>query len=228
MRPFLKYKIYSKLTLFKDVFPKTRILKFKSTKWKKVQKLLRIKKKRRYTYLKSNLNTFLTRKRVTNLKRYYKESLLLKKSIHTFYGRTLSLKFFRKLLNNKIKSYKKYIFLCFLRPLFQLDILLWKSGFFQTTFATHQGILAGQILVNKQVVGFNYKVKVGDVIYLESFPNLQVVKSLVKMCSFIEIDYYLKRIIILKTFNELDISELLLLFRDLVDLKKITAYLNYK
>ena len=83
-----KYKKFSQIKTFVYVFPHLRILKFKRPKWKLIQKKLKqIEKPRKKMNSISFLNNlyFNSASREQRFKKFYKNSLLLKKTMSIFF-----------------------------------------------------------------------------------------------------------------------------------------------
>lgn len=225
MRFFLKYKKYSKLRAFVEIYPRARLLKFKRAKWKILQKILVRKQRKGQVFFKNNFNTFLKSKKIKNYSRYFKESLILKRELFAFYGDSLSHKYFRSLLVKTFVSHKKRVLSCFCHPLFFLDVFLWKAGFFDNTFSVRQQILSHKILVNNKRIFLGYRLQKGDIISFAENLQTPLLKNTLRVCSYAEIDVYANKIVLLKDFNALSLPDLLIIFKEFIDLKKVAYFL---
>lgn len=229
MRFYRKYKDYCKVFYFFKKFPKIRLLKFKRSKWKKLQALLtkRTFKKRQFINI---LQVKLRYKRWEKLKASYAEALQLKRAIFKLFDNAVSLSSFKKLSLQKTCYNKKNLVInSLIYPLYQLDILLWKLNFFKSVFQAGQEINNKHILVNAKKISNNFLVKRGDII---TFSNIFVEKLNIKSCeflySFLEVDYIAKTVIILKDFSELSKEDLRLLAIENILFPKLINYIKLK
>ena len=136
------YKAYSKLKTLFFLVPLFRILKFKRTKWKSLQNKLnknffwklqksKIKKYKRKNIFFNNIDTYVSLKE-KRVKSFYKISFELKKTICIFFNHEISLNDFKKKLKKPIFDRKNLFIELLIKPLFKLEILLWKLNFFKT------------------------------------------------------------------------------------------------
>lgn len=224
MRFINKYKLYPKLRQFLDSTPVSRILKFKATKWKKLQELLK-RKRRLYfkfiNYSKVRFNTF----RVERIRSFFKESLLLKKELTVFYGHLLRNNYFKQPFNKKYPILKSSIIHGLIKPLFILDIFLWKFGIFESAMNASQSIFKKQVLINNYPSFSGYNLKKGDIITFSIFPKIP---RLISFYTYLEVDFYLKKIIILKSLNSLNNNDISLILKRYIDLKKFIHYIKLK
>jgi len=229
MRFYRKYKDYCKIFYFFKKFPKLRLLKFKRSKWKKLQILLtkRKFKKRRFINI---LHIKLRYKRWEKLKASYAKALQLKRAVFKLFDNAVSLSFFKKFSLQKTCFNKKNLIInSLIYPLYQLDILLWKLNFFKSVFQAGQEINNKNILVNNKKISNNFLVKKGDIV---TFSNIFDEKLTIKTCEFlypfIEIDYITKTVIILKDFSELSKEDLQLLAIENILFPKLINYIKLK
>lgn len=97
----------------------------------------------------------------------YKWSLWLKRELFLFFNNELTLKHYKKILNKMSLLTRKAVMLeLFIRPFFQLNILLWKLGLFKTVVVLNQFFIDKLILVNNTVVHGGLLLKKGDFVAL--------------------------------------------------------------
>ena len=185
MRFVNKYKSYDKLFFIFDKFP-LRVLKFKSTKWKRVQRLLILKKSKQKKLLRG-VKPVNSKKKVRSFhKKTFFDTLLIKVGVRTWYrvekyyenGRRIknifhnafdksvltshfrtTLKFTRK-ASNTLYAYSSTL----LKPEFRLDILLWRLKFFNSSYQASQAIAEQKVAVNNKFVQGNFFLSKGDII----------------------------------------------------------------
>ena len=139
----------------------------------------------------------------------------------------------KQILTKKNKS--KEIFLHgFLRHEFRTDILLWRLNFFSSSFSARQSINEGEIRLNNKIFLSNKILKKGDLISFESYKEdssfclssiLNKIYSNPRFCSFVEVDFYTKTIIIIKDLEELTQDDFNFLVNEYFDLKKFRDYI---
>ena len=234
-----KYKRFINLKNFLYILPKARILKFKRTKWKNLQKKItpyvvvkktafRVSKKRRpiLPFLDNLYFTSCTKE--SRFKKFYKNSLVLKRSLSLFFfGKLLTIDF-KKLINQKSKDVQKLWLKILIKPFYLLEVLLCKLGFYTTIFHLRQDLLKKKILVNNQAVGLNFILKKGDLISMpvdisytsSSFPNF--------LCSMLEVDYYSNSVIILSDLMDLNLESLPIFYSERLDLNQFIDYITNK
>ena len=253
MRFANKYKGYDKLFSVFEKFP-LRIKKFKSTKWKKIQKFLQSKifktskplkrvnakypgKKTRRR--KSFLNNLLVKVNIRSwyrVEKYYENGRRIKNVVSSLFDKSLPTKFFRRSLNVCKKSSRvtEVYSNTLLKPEFILNILLWRLNFFRSTYQASQAISEKKIYVNGKSIKGNFLLSRGDVV---TFCQTCNVKNLTmkkfrssflfsKIVSpFIEVDYYSNTIVILKSVEDLGLEDFYTLVRDSYSLKKVKDYI---
>jgi hypothetical protein len=225
-----KYNIYQKTFKILDFFP-TRILRFKKTKWKKFKRLYK------YFLNKPTLNNFKYRtfnfnKKFIKIKFNFKNNLLAKTSLLQLYNKTLSLKRIKKNFKNSIKFNEMQINL-FIKELFTLNILLWKLNIFNSVLEASSAINNQFVYVNNNVITSNYTLKKGDIIslnYLNFIPKINTVlktnKVFLKIYSFIDFDFYLGKIVILKNYSSVSLKEFNLILPKLSLQNKLYNYVS--
>lgn len=223
-----KYKKFLKIRFFFKTFLKehSRILKFKRSKWKFLKAKILSK---RFRWSKNALfNSFrysINNRRLIKLKSSYRASLLLKRSLFHFFGTLCSVKGMKKNFQTNI-LYKTALINCLIKPLFNINIILWKLGLTNSYAEINQLILFGKIKLNCESVFTNRPVKDGDVIDYSLLvgtvhPNLI-------LNSFLEIDLYSKKIYIVKNVASMTLDDLYLLVRDKFNLKLFKDYIRLK
>jgi len=232
MRFLNKYTSYQKINSFIKYAP-TRILKFKRPKWKKLQLILKQKINLKTAFVNNSVTRLPFKNWVKN-KTYYKDGLLLKNSFYSFYNNSITTTYYKKLVKKtRDLRFTSLFFKVFLKPLFFIDVLLWKTNFFSSIYEVRQLINSKQILVNNKTIQSNYLVKKGDVVL---FSPYVVIKKLTFEKSgifelfslFFEIDYYTNTIIILKDFSLLSPSDFESIMFDSVQLKMFIDYIKTK
>lgn len=189
MRVVSKYKGYHKLFTIFEKFP-LRINSFKSTKWKRVQKLLRFKLQKRARSLKqnkwkktlSNRRKYKRRVFVNNLlikvnfrywyrvENHYENGRRIRNVLSSAFDGALDTNFYRDALHFSKKSclvhqaHSRVL----LKPEFRLDILLWKLNFFRSSYQASQAISERKVHVNGCFIKGNYFLRKGDLISFDS------------------------------------------------------------
>jgi ribosomal protein S4 len=244
MRSQNKYKSYNQSIQIFEKFP-LRILRFKNTKWKKVQKILLskfskiVKKKPRSSKpkkFKSNLLVKLDFKMWEKVKSFYQNGRKLTNLIFNTNDKSFANSILKKtLLNSKssceiLSVYRQAL----LKPEFKLSTLLWKLNLFSSSFQASQAISEKKIYINNVPVKINFLLLKGDVIHLKAEnykKNIDVRKA--NICfslsdvvfSFVEIDYYSNVIVVVKSLEDLSDQDLLFVKQEFYNLKKIKDYI---
>ncbi len=226
-----KYNIYQKTSKILDFFP-MRILRFKKTKWKKFKNLYRYSFLNKPTLNNFKYRTLLFNKKFIKIKLNYKNSLLAKRSLLQLYNKALKLKRIKKKFKTSIKFNKIQTNL-FIEELFSLNILLWKLNIFNTVLESSNAINNKLIFVNNTSINSNYILKKGDIIslnYLKFIPRVDTIlktnKIFLKIYSFIDFDFYLGKILILKEYNTISLKEFNLIAPKLDLQNKFYNYIN--
>lgn len=232
MRFLNKYTSYQKVTSFLKYVP-NRVLQFKRPKWKKLQLIIKQKNNPKNGFVNNSV-TKISLKSWEKTKNYYKDGLLLKNSFYSFYNNAISTTYYKKLVKkNKDLRFTSLFFKVFLKPLFLIDILLWKLRIFNSSYEVRQFINYKQILVNNKVIKNNYFVKKGDIITFDpSFGSKKVSfekSEILELFSlFFEIDYYTNTIIVLKDYTLLSALDFESIMFDSVQLKMFIDYIKTK
>jgi len=232
MRFLNKYNSYQKINSFVKYVP-NRILKFRRPKWKKLQLIIKQKINFKTAFVNNSVIK-LSLKNWEKNKTYYKDGVLLKNSFYSFYDNAITTTYYKKLINKtKQFCFTSLFFKVFFKPLFFIDILLWKTNFCSSTYEVRQLLNSKQILVNTKIIQSNYVVKKGDVIIIKPsyiIKHLAFEKSyMLELFSlFFEIDYYTNTIIVLKDFTTLSSSDFNSVMFDTVQLKMFIDYIKTK
>lgn len=207
----------------KTIFKKKHIIFLKN----KLRKLRKKYKSSRKSQIKFILNNFFfnfvhftTKISSWNRLRFnFKATLWMKFSVLKYFNSCFSITFFKR-LNSKTKNRTYNLSLFFIKPDYRLDLLLWRLKFFISPYLVRNAIRRSLINVFSKInysvfkpVYYNYFVRSGDLIKLNNkdfiFKNnlSHFIKSFY-ISSFIEVDYYLNSIIVLKNYNILNILDL--------------------
>jgi ribosomal protein S4 len=227
MRLQNKYKIYTKKNITSFNYH-SRLINFKRPKWKKLQTLIKKKYSLNKQLFLDHSCVQVNYKAWDKIKNYYKEGLKVINTYNCFYDKAINKTYLKKVLHlSKFKEKNKLFFLAFVKPIFRIDILLWKLSLLNSSYLGRQFLNSGIILVNNKCIQSNYFIKKGDIITfkLTSFCLLKSsIQSFSKnnlLFSFVEIDYYTNTIIVIKDFNSLNFSEISLIFKEFYNIKKI-------
>jgi ribosomal protein S4 len=227
MRVRCKYKGYNHLVQPFSQFP-LRVLKFKNTKWKKLQKSLSLSSN--VKKFNENLSIKVPYKMWDKVSNYYKEGNRLKNVIFYLYDKSVSSSYLKNVLKNSSSKIRNMYLFTLLKPEFRLDILLWKANFFSSSYQARQYINNGDILVNKKSILGNFFLSKGDVIsFSEKFNPLLINPKKLRVrntiadliLTFVEIDYYTNTIVVIKDLNQLTVYDFYLLLMESYNLKKI-------
>jgi ribosomal protein S4 len=225
MRKINKYKIFNVVGIKTKMYP-TRILKFRRPKWLRLQKLY-------LNSLKSKLVNILLIKNIfkswERIKKYYKKSLETKNLLNSFYENCITSRSIKKNLNKTLIK-KNLVSNMLLKPLFRVDILLWKLNLSASSYESKQAINSNLVLINGATVKSNFFLKKGDVISFNSeLENKKYFFNCIKKYSlhenfltFVEIDYYTKTVVILKNFCDLDYQDFSLITNEYLSTKKLS------
>lgn len=277
MRFIKKYKSYWNLKNFTSLLPVSRVLKFKRTKWKKIQiklsarlaekntflkefplpkKVLRCNYKYEYNdisyiaFLKQNnsdeksivLNStklakypnnvydyLSTHKTAANgLRHFCRLSLSLRRSIFFLFNQKLSMRHFKNILKKKTINRESLFIELLIKPFFQLEVLLWKLGLFNSTAEIKQYFFKGLVLVNGTPVVQNLWLKQGDIITFKNICLKNVVALNTFLWSIAEIDYFTNTVVILLSYTDYNITNLPLLLREFINLGMFVDYIKNK
>jgi hypothetical protein len=228
MSKFLKYKCFSKVRLsFTRGFPVKKLCRFKRSKWKSVTRffkkrlrrwtkrvlrrrrlrrvrgvVLGYKKRRRPKYLVARNQFLLWRSRIhlLNLRYGYRNAFALKRNIQFLFSRALSIKYFKRDSKNKYLSWLRLL----IKPMFRVDIFLWKIKFFVSVRSAQQYIKTFGVYLNGIKKYHYFFLKRGDIVRLMDtihFKSFRKKFGKIFFFSFCEFDSYTRSIIILKDFS---------------------------
>ncbi len=198
-KSFNKYKIYSKLNLPLKLFPTSKILKFHRSKWKQLQiKLLKSNLKKELLF-KSIHKVNVKFKRWDKSKLFYKNSLVLKKSIAKSFKVNKSNYYFKRLfLNSQNKDYMFLIKNILIKTNYKADKLISQIFCLPYTNISYHFLNKYKILLNNKELKTIPFLKLGDTIKLSNFNAIIKTNILNSFYSFITIDYYTQTITIVK------------------------------
>jgi hypothetical protein len=225
MRLINKYKYYDRCFHLVRSFPNKIFLKFKKSKWKKIQQFF--KKSRRITFLNRGIikAPFKVWERLQLL---YKESINLKTSIALSHDQAFNLKFYKK---NFIKKHTVHIDILsqnFVKPFFSLMLLLYILNFTKSSYSAKQILNRGKIYVNCKKKITDTILKKGDVVFIKCLKkNIEKTNTNLTFCySFLEIDYYTNTFTVLKNLDEFSFQDLSMLLKESIDFKKVLYYIK--
>jgi hypothetical protein len=219
-----KYKIFTNTFIFLQTFPRNKLLSFKRPKWLKIKSFLKKLNFKKYRRLYNNVLIKSRYKRIEKMYFSYKESLILKRSILNFFNNSFSLTFLKKLIV-KQKLTHNYFSSIFFKPLYKIDILLWKLHFFNSVYEVRQAIYKKLIFINHHLKKSFWLLK-GDIICIKGLKKIHLFSPINFLNFLVEIDYYTNTIIILKDLDELTIADLALFIKEYVPLKKFLNYIR--
>ena len=234
MRLRSRYKGYNQMIQPFDGFS-LRVLKFKTTKWKKIQKTLSISNTTNKKIVE-NFSIKVPYKVWEKVNNYYREGHRLKNSIFLLYDKAVSVAYFKSVLkNSSLSSTLRNMYLyMLLKPEFRLDILLWHLNFFETSYQARQAINEGKVRVNDRSVAGNFFLSKGDVITVISSSNSKALdfsqkkkKSTISnmVFPFVEVDYYTNTLVVVKDLKDLTSDDFHLLLTETYNVKKIKDYI---
>lgn len=242
-----KYKNYSKLKSFLYLLPRQKILKFKRSKWKLLQKKLtpfsisseplptsKDKEVKKVVILKKRILPFVNNlyfnssNKDQKFKKFYKNSVVLKKSLSIFFNYKLVISDFKKLIKFHSNSNEILWLNILIKPLYILEILLCKLGLYKTIFELKQSLIKKEILINNQVANVNTILKKGDFISFKAFQFHSKFNIPVFLQSILEIDFYNNNIIILIDYFEFNLKSLPLIYPERLDINQFIDYIKNK
>ena len=248
MRFHNKYKSYDHLSQIFEKFP-LRVLKFKNTKWKRIQKTLSFKlsnadliskrKKSNQQKLKKFKNNILVKasfKTWEKIKSFYQTGRKTINLLFNTFDQSISNTSFRKTIldlkasHETLDIYRQVL----LKPEFNLSILLWRLHFFSSSFQASQAIYDKKVQVNNKFVGSNFLLSRGDIISVTlkcHNINMNIKKSKLNfsssdtILSFVEIDYYSNTIVIVRGLEDLTQTDFYFIRPEFCNVKKIKDYI---
>lgn len=244
-----KYKQYFKLKFFLTRFSSPRILKFKATKWKTVHDYIRkthgdivlvtkkvnkqeinIQNAKNVENLQKPKEIFeygvlFVEPTIISLTRYYHEGLILKRSIFEYYNKAISQVYFKKLLRKNLSSFKAVLGSVLIAPFFKLEILLWVLGIFKSIRQIRELFNTNKIFVNEKCVSSGFLLKEGDIISFKGIDIKLVECVRVRFYTFIELDFFSNKIVVLKDYKTMSEVDFTLLLPDVAF--DIAKFLNF-
>lgn len=230
MRKLHKYHQFytSKFALRK--FP-LRMFKFRAIKWITLRirlNRINLKKRRRRLFL-NHLKIKVKFKRWERKKRLYSKELQAKRLLYLIFGKSFSLKQLKKEKGHI--SHRQHVSVFLAKPFFRLDILLWYLDFFSSNYQAKQFITSGAVRVNNKKVTSLFILRKGDNIEIDLNSTQTALSSKIRKChskvrtifSFVELDYYTGRVVIIKSLEELDLYDYALMVQDRLYIKSLTS-----
>lgn len=225
MRKTSRYKSISKLQFLYGNFFSYKFKDFKLTKWKVIKK----KALKKITEKKYFITNFSRKTRYHSFAYYYLDCLRVKRAIYYLFDNLISYNFFKKATKNVILT-KSFLLFGILKFFFRLDIILWKTNFFNSGYHAQQAIKMGKISLNNAIT-FRYDfVKKLDHIFISDWSFKIILKNkkncqLYGFLAFVEFDYLASSIIVIKNIFELSEEDLNLLLENQIDLLKFKDFL---
>jgi len=219
------YKTYSKQSIFAECYSFKKILRFKRSKWKSTKRSL--KQWKNWKLKIFDLKKVSVKSRpFPKVRKTYSTGLMLRRSLGHYTGDSINLKFLKKYCYEKNPSMLGLL----IKPLYKVDILLWKLQWYKSIQEVRQDIRNRLICVNNSRLIQPCFLERGDMItFLNDRPyirNLFRVKPF--FYSFCEVDYYSQTIIIIKNQKDFLSRDILLLFKKNVNVKHLFYYLRKK
>lgn len=222
MRRVNKFKNFTSSSSLTRKLP-NKLDKFYKSKWVKTKTNIR---KFSYSNLTYNnpLIKKISNKFISKLNQYYKLNLEIKTNILSLFDNSYYLANYKNL-----KEKNSLVKICLVKPLYQIDIMLWYLNFFSSTYNAKQSVAKGSILVNNLRVKSNFKLKKGDIIsfqnsdfkYFDIKKNNNIYLNNIIFLTFIEVDFYNKTIVITKNLEEITLNDYKLLIDQYIDIFKL-------
>lgn len=223
MKNTIKFKSISKLNRISKKIP-LRILKFKRPKWARLQKHIKssITRPASVINVMNIKNQFKIWEKVRN---YYKKKVVGKTLLSHVFNNSIRYKTLRK-SSNSVKSRNELIINYLITPLFRIDVLLFNLNFFKSSAEARQYINSGGLLVNGKKIYSTCFVNKGDYIsFIETKTSPFFLVSSTRFLSdnvfltFVEVDYYLKNIVIVKDLKMLGDEDIFLICNEYLNIK---------
>ena len=115
-----------------------------------------------------------------------------------------------------------------IKPKFRLDIILYYLNFFKSISLAYEEIKNKKVYVNNSIVYPNYFLKCGDIITFNTDITNIIFNLKYNFCSFLEIDYYTKTILIIKNFDELSENDICIINTKYFEIKKLFDIIRYQ
>jgi len=224
MRKIPKYKLFylSKKNIFS--YPK-KVLNFKHSKWLFVKTLnKKIKQKNFLNFFKLSKKLKIVDKK----KKIFKTNLIYMRNIK----HSLDNSFKPKAKKNKKKNLKTIFKDILLNYEYSINILLYRLKVFNNIFEAKNYIKSKGIFINNKKVFYNALLKKGDIIKFDELfyklkANIFTNKEYEYLLPFVEVDFYVSQLVIIKDLEELSESDLLLFFKVYYNISQLYN-LNFK
>lgn len=179
-----------------------------------------------------NISHFISRSRF-----FFKNLLFMKSIVLKYFSGVFKIKKFKKISITSI--YKNHLISMFIKPEFRLDILLWRLYFFKSPFLARFAFQKNLININSNSVNSFYFLKYHYSRCLKGFElislnhkikysfkkNLNLYIKSLNLSTFLEIDYYLGNIIIVKYLNTLSFRDINSLLKEPLCVYKFKDYI---
>lgn len=234
-----KLKYFLKSRYFKNIKRKLKLnLEFKITKpFKLLKYFFKRNLNNHHPFFEfTNISHFLLRSRF-----FFKNLLFMKSTVLKYFNGCFSFKFFKKV--SFVSFYKDNLISIFIKPEFRLDILLWRLKFFTSPYLARFAFQKNLIFINKNLTFSFYFFKQhfkrclpgSQLISLSTQLKYSFKKNLnhfvksVSVSTFLEIDYYLGHIIILKNFKDLQFRDINSILKEPIGFYKFKDFIyKYK
>lgn len=201
-------------------------------------------KNSKYFFKKSLKNFFFSFKNITTShfllrsRFFFKNLLFMKSTVLKYFNGCFSVNFFKKIFLTSF--YRENLISIFIKPEFRLDILLWRLKFFNSPYLARFAFQNNLIFINNNLIFFFYSLKQhfkrclngvqlislkSDLIY--SFKNnLNHFEKSIYISTFLEIDYYLGNIIILKDLKNLNYKDINSILKEPINFYKFKDFIK--
>ena len=157
----------------------------------------------------------------------FRNILYLRNRVNQYFDGVFNNSFFKKQVKNKT-TFLDSIRYSYIKPEFRLDIILWRLHFFSSPYEARIAVFKNQILVNGIQVHFSYFLKQGDIVVVNTEPNLNYLVELklptFNLNSFVEVDYYSNTFIVLQDYSLFSVDSLPCVIRQPF---KVFSHLSY-
>lgn len=228
LKKYKKYSFYNKSKTSHSYFSvlPSKIQSFKKTKWLFLQEFGKLSLNQKLFINNSVLKVKSQGREISKLRNSYKNSWSTKNNLNLYYNNTFKNIFWKKALKKTTTTNKRSLFLsCLVYPEFKLDILLYRLEFYNSNFFARQAIQNKEVLVNGKQVEGNYVLKKGDVISFMKEKNFLNLKNSNKIFPFLEVDYYVKTIVLLSNWQDLKFDECYYFINQFFNLQKFKEYI---
>jgi len=237
------YKVLNKIKYFTYLTHYSRLLNFKRPKWKykqkslrkllsKLSRLLRYKKKKKYSKHLFNAKRMfcvtetVIKARPLRYKYIKKEKRFISNSLNYSFGNLIPIFFFKKILRKSISRKISFAVELLVKPFYRLEVLVWRLGFYKTIRHTRVNVSLKNVLVNQKIIRHNYILRLDDIVEIQSSLTAKSHGSFAPtfLWEVVEVDYYLKKLVVISDFNHFDGNLLYFLYHERFD---FDSFLNY-